>query len=188
MNTVVIVSGGRQKHSAMHIHVSILPQSPLPARFLRRRVSICSSRSSTVVPEPKQMSKNWGLEPQDAGFPTEFAFSVLCFGLMSSVCGAWEKMRTSHRSLAIGSTVKHMTRRPFITMWAHLYEDLGGHASVSQCQVWMALSLDCFYLMISLSWTSVDQELGYIMCVWLSTDRLCPPWSLWSMRIQTLNS
>ena len=105
MNTVVMVLGGQQKHSAMHIHVSILPQSPLPARFLRRRVSICSSRSSTVVPEPKQMSKNWGLEPQDAGFPTEFAFSVLCFGLMSSVCGAWEKMRTSHRSLAIGSTV-----------------------------------------------------------------------------------
>ena len=30
---------------------------------------------------------------------------------------------------------KRMMRRPFITTWAHLSEDLGGHASVSQCQV-----------------------------------------------------
>ena len=47
---------------------------------------------------------------------------------------------------------KHMTRKPFLTMLAHLSEDLGGRASVPQCQVWMALSLHRFYLMISLSW------------------------------------
>ena len=101
----MLVSGGQQKDSAIHIHASILLQSPLPSRFLRSHVSICSSRSSTVIPEPNQMSKNWGLEPQDAGVPTESASSGLCFGLMSSVRGVWEKMRTSRGSLAVGSTV-----------------------------------------------------------------------------------
>ena len=30
---VVIVSDGQQRHSAIHIHVSILPQTPLPSRL-----------------------------------------------------------------------------------------------------------------------------------------------------------
>ena len=30
MNNVVTVSGGPQRDSAIHIHVSILPQAPLP--------------------------------------------------------------------------------------------------------------------------------------------------------------
>ena len=33
MNNVVIVSGGQQRDSAMHIDVSILPQTPLPSRL-----------------------------------------------------------------------------------------------------------------------------------------------------------
>ena len=33
INNVVIVSGGQQRHSAMHIHASILPQTPLPSRL-----------------------------------------------------------------------------------------------------------------------------------------------------------
>jgi len=33
INNVVIVSGGQQRDSAIHIHVSILPQTPLPSRL-----------------------------------------------------------------------------------------------------------------------------------------------------------
>jgi len=33
MNCVVIVSGGQQRDSAIHSHVSILPQTPLPSRL-----------------------------------------------------------------------------------------------------------------------------------------------------------
>ena len=32
MNNVVIVSGGEQRDSAIHIQISILPQTPLPSR------------------------------------------------------------------------------------------------------------------------------------------------------------
>ena len=32
-NNVVIVSGGQQRDSATHRHVSILPQAPLPSRL-----------------------------------------------------------------------------------------------------------------------------------------------------------
>ena len=33
VNNVVIVSGGQQSNSAIHIHVSIFPQIPLPSRL-----------------------------------------------------------------------------------------------------------------------------------------------------------
>ena len=33
MNCVVIVSGGQQRDSAIHSHVSILPQTPRPSRL-----------------------------------------------------------------------------------------------------------------------------------------------------------
>ena len=33
INNVVIVSGGQQRDSAIHIHVSILPQTSLPSRM-----------------------------------------------------------------------------------------------------------------------------------------------------------
>ena len=33
INNVVIVSGGQQRDAAMHVHVSTLPQSPLPSRL-----------------------------------------------------------------------------------------------------------------------------------------------------------
>ena len=33
MNNVVIVSGTQQSDSVVHIHVSILPQTPLPSRL-----------------------------------------------------------------------------------------------------------------------------------------------------------
>ena len=33
MDSVVIVSGGQQRDSAIHSHVSILPQTPLPSRL-----------------------------------------------------------------------------------------------------------------------------------------------------------
>ena len=33
MNNVVIVSGRQQRDSAIHIHVSILPQTPFPSRL-----------------------------------------------------------------------------------------------------------------------------------------------------------
>ena len=32
MNNVVIVSGGEQRDSAIHIQISILPQTPVPSR------------------------------------------------------------------------------------------------------------------------------------------------------------
>ena len=35
INNVVIVSGGQQRDSATHTHVSILPQTPLPSRLSR---------------------------------------------------------------------------------------------------------------------------------------------------------
>ena len=33
INNAVIVSGGQQRDSAIHIHVFILPQTPLPSRL-----------------------------------------------------------------------------------------------------------------------------------------------------------
>ena len=33
INNIVIVSGGQQRDSAIHIHVSILPQTPFPSRL-----------------------------------------------------------------------------------------------------------------------------------------------------------
>ena len=33
MNNIVIVSGKQQRDSAIHMHVSILPQTPLPSRL-----------------------------------------------------------------------------------------------------------------------------------------------------------
>ena len=33
INNVVIVSGGQQRDSTTHIHVSILPETPLPSRL-----------------------------------------------------------------------------------------------------------------------------------------------------------
>ena len=33
MNNVVIVSGELQRNSAIHIYVSVLPQTPLPSRL-----------------------------------------------------------------------------------------------------------------------------------------------------------
>ena len=33
MDNIVIVSGAQQSDSAIHIHVSILPQTPLPSRL-----------------------------------------------------------------------------------------------------------------------------------------------------------
>ena len=33
MNSVVVVSGGQQRGSAIDSHVSILPQTPLPSRL-----------------------------------------------------------------------------------------------------------------------------------------------------------
>ena len=43
MNSVVMVSGQQQRDSAMHIHVSILPQTPLPSRLPHNTVqsSLC---------------------------------------------------------------------------------------------------------------------------------------------------
>ena len=37
INKVVIVSGGQQRDSATHTHVSILPQTPLPSRLSHNR-------------------------------------------------------------------------------------------------------------------------------------------------------
>ena len=34
MNNVVVISGEQQRDSAIHIHASILPQTPLPSRLL----------------------------------------------------------------------------------------------------------------------------------------------------------
>ena len=33
INNVVIISGGQQRDSVIHINVSILPQTPLPSRL-----------------------------------------------------------------------------------------------------------------------------------------------------------
>ena len=49
MNNILIVSGGQQRDSVMHIHVSILPQTPLPSRlphnteqsFMCYRIGLC---------------------------------------------------------------------------------------------------------------------------------------------------
>jgi len=36
VNNVVIVSGGQQRGSAIHVHIFILPQTPLPSKLLRQ--------------------------------------------------------------------------------------------------------------------------------------------------------
>ena len=43
--TMLCVSGGQQRDSAIHIHISILPQTPLPSRLLHNieQGSMCST-------------------------------------------------------------------------------------------------------------------------------------------------
>ena len=43
INNAVIVSSGQQRHLAIHIHVSILPQIPLPSRLIHNieQTSLC---------------------------------------------------------------------------------------------------------------------------------------------------
>ena len=41
-NNVVIVSGEQQRDSAIHIHVPVLPQTPLPSRLPHCRSSVYS--------------------------------------------------------------------------------------------------------------------------------------------------
>ena len=49
MNTAVTVSGVQQSSSAMHTHVSILPQAPLPSRLPRNieQSSLCCTGGSS---------------------------------------------------------------------------------------------------------------------------------------------
>ena len=47
MDNIVIVSGAQQSDSAIHIHVSILPQTPLPSR-LPHNIEQSSPRSTVV--------------------------------------------------------------------------------------------------------------------------------------------
>ena len=50
MNNVVIVSGEQQRDSAIHMHVSILPQTPLPSRRPHtQHSSLCNSRSLLII-------------------------------------------------------------------------------------------------------------------------------------------
>ena len=46
MNSVVIVSGEQQRDLAIHMHVSILPQTPLPSRWPHTQ---CNSRSLLII-------------------------------------------------------------------------------------------------------------------------------------------
>ena len=47
INNVEIISGGQQSDSAIHIHVSVLPQTPLPSRLPHNieQSSLCSTVS-----------------------------------------------------------------------------------------------------------------------------------------------
>ena len=47
INNVEIISGGQQSDSAIHIHVSVLPQTPLPSRLPHniKQSSLCSTVS-----------------------------------------------------------------------------------------------------------------------------------------------
>ena len=50
VNSVVTVSGGQQKGSAIHIHVSILPQTPLPSRlpYNIEKSSLCYTKAPST--------------------------------------------------------------------------------------------------------------------------------------------
>ena len=50
-NTVVIVSDGQQRDSAIHVHVTILPQMPLPSRLNNiEQSSMCSTVGPCWLP------------------------------------------------------------------------------------------------------------------------------------------
>ena len=51
INNAVIISGEQQRASAMHVHVSILPQTPLPSRLPRNAAEfhMLCSRSLLVI-------------------------------------------------------------------------------------------------------------------------------------------
>ena len=51
INNVVMVSGGQQRGSVTHIHVSILPQTPLPSRLPHdiKQFPVLSSRTLLVI-------------------------------------------------------------------------------------------------------------------------------------------
>ena len=64
----------------------------------------------------------------------------------------------------------------FITTLAHLAGDLGDVPVCLSARCDWTSGFICFYLTVSFSETSVDQELGYIMWVQQEVkDRLCPP-------------
>ena len=57
INNVVVVSGGRQKDSAIHVHVSFLPQTPFPSRLPHNIKQ--SSLGYTVGPWLPEGGKGW---------------------------------------------------------------------------------------------------------------------------------
>ena len=134
MNTVVIVLGGQQKHSHAYTCIHSPPVSP-PSQVLKKAcvyllLQVINSCSRTKADEQKL-----GFGTTGCWIPYRICF--FCVVLWFDVISMWGLGKNEDQPQITCHWVhcKHMTRRPFITMWAHLYEDLGGHASVSQCQV-----------------------------------------------------
>ena len=52
MNNVMIVSGGQQRDSALYIHESILPQTPVPSRLPHKLSRVPCAIQTVLVSYP----------------------------------------------------------------------------------------------------------------------------------------
>ena len=77
INNVVVVSGGRQRDSAIHVHVSFLPQTPFPSRLPHNIKQ--SSPGYTVGPWLPEEGKGW-----EEGIFGEFEMDIYTAQLSSS--------------------------------------------------------------------------------------------------------
>ena len=57
INNVVIVSGGQLSNSAIHIHVSILPQTPLPSRLPHVMETDTKRQGGHLASRPRAVSQ-----------------------------------------------------------------------------------------------------------------------------------
>ena len=70
-NNVVIVSGELRKDSVIHIHVSILPQTPLPPRLADGRTCCCDKLEKEGGKEGRQEGREGGRPVYNYSFNNE---------------------------------------------------------------------------------------------------------------------
>ena len=116
-NNVVIVSGGQQRDSAIHIHTSILPQTPLLYRLPHNteQSSLCYSRSLLVI-HFQHMGNAGSIlgSGRSPGRGNSYPFEDSCLGNPMDR-GTWQT--TVHGVVRVGHDLAIKPPPPFIFDW-----------------------------------------------------------------------